>query len=90
MAPSSGRAILFVRDEGPGIPDDKIASMFDPFVRLSPQASGGFGLGLAIARRAVMALGGRISARNRSYHGRPVNGLEVQIDLPLYRGGEKG
>jgi len=73
-------ARVIVRDEGPGVPPDRLAAMFDPFVRLGQQGEG-FGLGLAIARRAVLALGGHVEARNRTPHG-----LEVTIALPVYRG----
>ncbi len=79
---SSDQVRLIVSDEGPGVPPDRIGAMFEPFVRLDPAGKGGgYGLGLAIARRAVTALGGMIEARNR-----PRQGLEVTITLPLYRG----
>jgi len=52
-----------VRDQGPGIPDDYQAKLFQPFGRLSPRAPDGeknSGLGLAISRRIVEGHGGRI------------------------------
>jgi two-component system sensor histidine kinase CpxA len=55
--------------------------MFDPFARTSEareRGSGGFGLGLAIARRALQVHGGDASARNH-----PQGGLEVSLRLPL-------
>lgn len=70
-----------VEDCGPGIPEDRIEAMFQPFVRISEardRASGGYGLGLAIAKRVVDASGGNIHAHNRQQ-----GGLQVRIELPL-------
>ncbi|NGY05572.1 ATP-binding protein [Solimonas terrae] len=70
-----------VEDRGPGIPQDRLEAVFQPFVRISEardRASGGYGLGLAIARRVVNASGGTIRARNREG-----GGLQVSIELPL-------
>ena len=65
-------------DQGPGMPPEEIEHAFDPFVRGSHEQTGtGFGLGLAIAQRAVQAHFGRIEARNL-----PTGGFEVRIDLP--------
>lgn len=50
---------IHVADTGPGIPDDKLDTIFEPFVRLD-QGSEGTGLGLAITRELTRALGGRI------------------------------
>jgi signal transduction histidine kinase len=61
-----GRAIL-VRDYGPGVPEADLARIFDPFYRVENdrnRSSGGAGLGLAIARRAVELHKGTIHARN--------------------------
>jgi two-component system, OmpR family, sensor histidine kinase CpxA len=76
-------ATITVRDYGPGVPDDLLGAIFDPFFRVEghrSRASGGVGLGLAIARRAVLVHGGRISAQNA----RP--GLIVTIELPRAEG----
>lgn len=76
-------AVLSIDDHGPGIPEAQIEAVFEPFVRVSQareRTSGGYGLGLAIARRVIDASGGRISAQNRSD-----GGLRVQIELPLAR-----
>ncbi len=48
-----------VRDDGPGIPAERLASIFDPFVSFKPRGSG---IGLALSRRIVSQLGGRIEA----------------------------
>ena len=72
-------ATIVVRDHGPGVPDELLGAIFEPFFRVEghrSRASGGVGLGLAIARRAVDLHRGRISAHNA----RP--GLVVQIELP--------
>ena len=66
---------LQVTDEGPGIPEEAMATLFTPF---GVSADGfGFGLGLAIAQRAIVVHGGMIEARNR----RP-KGLEMVVTLP--------
>jgi signal transduction histidine kinase len=72
-------ATIRVRDFGPGVPDDLLAAIFEPFVRVEgdrSRASGGVGLGLAIARRAVDLHQGKIKAQNAH------PGLTVKIELP--------
>jgi two-component system OmpR family sensor kinase len=66
---------LKVTDEGPGIPDETMASLFMPF---GVSADGfGFGLGLAIAQRAMAVHGGSIAAKNLK-----PKGLEMTVTLP--------
>lgn len=75
------QAELTIDDQGPGIPEDYLQAVFEPFVRVSQareRASGGYGLGLAIAKRVIEASKGSISALNR-----PEGGLRVRIELPL-------
>jgi len=68
-----------VCDRGPGVPEADLDSLFEPFFRAEGGAArAGYGLGLAIARRAVEAHGGRIRARNRGG-----GGLCVEIGLPV-------
>ncbi|MFT6917095.1 MAG: two-component system sensor histidine kinase CpxA [Motiliproteus sp.] len=69
-----------VQDQGPGIETAMLEKVFEPFVRTDQARSrqqGGWGLGLAIAARAVRQHRGQIEARNLAPHG-----LEVLIHLP--------
>jgi signal transduction histidine kinase len=73
-------AWLTVADRGPGIPEEELDRMFEPFERHEPSRSrstGGLGLGLAIARSIVQAHGGSIRAENRDG-----GGLAVTVELP--------
>ncbi|RZU43621.1 ATP-binding protein [Edaphobacter modestus] len=72
--------ILFVRDHGPGVPEESLDAIFQPFYRIScdGQATDGNGLGLAIASEAIRLHRGTISAANL----RPT-GLEIAIRLPI-------
>jgi two-component system sensor histidine kinase CpxA len=75
-----GKALVEVRDYGPGVPDDALPRLFDPFYRVETdrdRASGGIGLGLSIARRAIQLHKGVIRARNAN------PGLEVELELPV-------
>jgi len=80
-------AVLQVSDSGPGVPEDALGKLFEPFYRLDDargRLTGGVGLGLAITERAVRFHGGKVSARNR-----PEGGLMVEIRLPLITGGQR-
>jgi len=72
-------AVVSVTDHGPGVPPADLEKIFDPFYRGESSAgTSGFGLGLAIAQRAIDAHGGRIRAANV-----PSGGLRIDIELPL-------
>jgi two-component system sensor histidine kinase CpxA len=76
-----GMATLTVRDFGCGVPEDKIPSLCMPFYRVDLARSsetGGTGVGLAIADRAVRLHNGRLALRNH-----PQGGFEVTLQLPV-------
>jgi signal transduction histidine kinase len=68
---------LVVRDNGPGIPPEKLASIFDPYFTTKPEGSG---LGLWIAQRIVLGHGGTLRAENN-----PVGGAIFTLTLPVKR-----
>lgn len=73
-------AILEVNDRGPGIPESETASIFRPFYRVDLARStqtGGFGVGLAIADRAVKLHNGKLKATNRAG-----GGLSIEMRFP--------
>jgi len=75
-------AVLCVTDSGPGIPEDQLETIFKPFYRVGNQrhnTQDGYGIGLAIASRAMALHAGTISARNLTE--RP--GLCVMLTLPV-------
>ena len=78
---SSGEEMVIrVSDSGPGVPDSSLAKIFEPFYRLDDarnRQTGGAGLGLSIADRAIRLHGGQITASNRKE-----GGLEVEIRIP--------
>lgn len=80
---SAGEEIrIEVRDEGPGVPEQYLERIFEPWFRVpgTPSAAAppaGTGLGLAIARRVFALHGGRIAARRR-----PGGGLALTVHLP--------
>jgi signal transduction histidine kinase len=81
---AEGRVVLSVNDNGPGIPADDLPHIFNRFWRgekSRSRASGGAGLGLAIARQLVEAQGGEISASNL-----PNGGLQVSCAFQIIEG----
>jgi two-component system sensor histidine kinase CpxA len=76
---------VVIRDFGPGVPEDQLEEIFRAFYRVDgsrDRASGGFGLGLTLAREAAILSGGDIAADNA----RP--GLRVTVTLPVHPGEE--
>lgn len=76
-----GLARLVIDDDGPGIPEADLERAFEPFQRLEHSRSrdtGGFGLGLTIARTILVGHGGSVALANRTG-----GGLSVTVTLPL-------
>lgn len=72
--------IIRVLDSGPGVPDEALKKIFEPFYRVDNvrnQQTGGAGLGLSIAERAIRLHGGQLRASNRTE-----GGLEIEIRVP--------
>ena len=77
---SPGEVVLTVADTGPGVPEEDLERLFEPFYRVDPSRDhkqSGYGLGLAIAARIVERHGGKVEARNRTG-----GGLAVSFRLP--------
>jgi two-component system sensor histidine kinase KdpD len=76
--PAGPSVLLEVCDHGPGVPDQFKLRMFEPFERLGDRTAGnGVGLGLAVAKGFLEAMGGTIHAADT-----PGGGLTVQVSLP--------
>ncbi len=76
-----GDAIIFVDDNGPGIPEHEYQNVMKPFYRIDKsrgQNKSGVGLGLSIANDIIYSHGGNISLEKS-----PLSGLRVKISLPL-------
>jgi signal transduction histidine kinase len=82
LAEDSDAAEIAIRDYGPGVPEDTLTRIFDPFFRVEEARDamgGGSGLGLSIAKRAVLVHHGTISAENAS------PGLRVRFRIPHFK-----
>jgi signal transduction histidine kinase len=80
LSADHGQARISIRDNGPGVPPESLAHLFNAFYRVDDSRvsrTGGTGLGLAIAKRAILAHHGTITAANVHPHG-----LQVEIRLP--------
>jgi two-component system sensor histidine kinase CpxA len=78
-------ASISVRDYGPGVPPDDLTNIFKPFFRADSSrdaSTGGVGLGLSIAERAIRVHNGQVWAENAE------PGLRVWLDLPLEHAAE--
>lgn len=81
-----GKALVLVEDEGAGLAEESLEAMFAPFVRgdsARDPATGGVGLGLAIARAIARAHGGDVTLARR-----PERGLCARVELPAAGDGE--
>jgi len=79
-----GEIVVRVLDSGPGVPAEALPKIFEPFYRLDDarnRKTGGAGLGLSIADRAIRLHGGQLRASNRKE-----GGLEVEIRIPAAPG----
>jgi len=77
-----GRAVVRVRDDGIGLPDDLLPHVFDLFTqadRSLDRSQGGLGIGLTLARRLVELHGGRVEAHSEG----PGRGSEFVVILPI-------
>lgn len=72
-------ALVAIADHGPGVAEDNLLRIFEPFFRADTGGDGA-GLGLAIAQRIIRIHGGTITARNRAS-----GGLEVELSVPTTR-----
>jgi two-component system NtrC family sensor kinase len=73
---ADGRVFFSVSDTGPGIPEDKLKRIFEPFYTTS-QREGASGLGLSIAYGLVREMGGQISVESV-----PGQGAKFTVSLP--------
>ncbi|MBU1211113.1 MAG: HAMP domain-containing protein [Alphaproteobacteria bacterium] len=74
-------AVIIITDPGPGIPPDKLETVFEPFRRLDDARNlekGGYGLGLTVARSVARSHGGDVILANR-----PEGGLAATFRLPV-------
>ena len=73
--------VIRIEDHGPGVAEAELEKLFDEFYRIDtarPRETGGYGLGLSIAKRAIDQHKGHISAENTK------NGLAIIVRLPVY------
>ena len=80
ISEANQKALIVVRDYGPGVPAESLGRLFDPFFRVEEARvsnGGGSGLGLSIAKRAVQLHRGSIDAENAS------PGLRIRITIPM-------
>ncbi len=86
LASEPGAVIIRVEDDGPGIPEDRMEDVFQPFFRLDTartRDTPGMGLGLSIVQAAVRLEGGTLSLINKRRMDGEGSGLAAVIRLPL-------
>jgi two-component system, CitB family, sensor kinase len=72
---NNGRVVIEVRDDGPGIPPDALARIFEPGWSTKSSQTRSRGLGLALVSATAARLGGRVDARNDG-------GAVLVVDVP--------
>lgn len=83
LAREGEHIVVSIADSGPGIPEEMLGRVLEPYVRLDSSrnaASGGTGLGLAIARNMALLNNGELELANR-----PEGGLVARVILPAGR-----
>lgn len=86
LARDGEHAVIRIEDDGPGIPEDQIARMLEPFTRGEPSRNsetGGAGLGLTLARAIADQHGGSLQLANRRDADGKVVGLIAALSLPV-------
>jgi len=86
IARQTSSVAITIDDDGPGIADDQIERMFEPFTRLEASrnmATGGTGLGLTLARAVAHQHGGSLTVQNRRGPGGAIEGLRAVLTLPV-------
>jgi two-component system OmpR family sensor kinase len=78
LLPDGRYVAVEIADTGPGIPEDLLARVFDPFVRGSSEQEG-TGLGLSIVKALAARIGARVHLANR----RDGSGLLARVELPI-------
>jgi len=75
------KAVFSVRDFGPGVSEEELAHLTEPFVRFNSRAEGS-GLGLSLSKQAARALGGQLRFIRKN------PGLKAELDIPLLEVGD--
>lgn len=70
---------ISITDEGPGVPDAQLETLFEKFYRLPQTQTGGTGLGLSIVKGYIEALQGSVKVKNRSDR----SGLQLLMQIPV-------
>ncbi len=77
IAPADPEVLVEIEDDGPGLPEDEIVKVFEPFYRATrDEDHGGMGLGLSVARSIARAHGGEVELSARP------GGLTATVRLP--------
>lgn len=82
LGQDNGSYVICIEDRGPGIDETELTNIFEAFYRADgarQRETGGYGLGLSIAKRAILQHRGKITASNTD------NGLAITVIFPVYR-----